>query len=251
MATSYDDHVATLYRAPTTRSWQNARAFPQSSRLRGKGPRRAPRQVEAADGLGVGGNQLWWRAREAFDELFESGRRLKRGELAATAAHRQALAELNARAKTLLDEAGHASNEATLCRVTATLSALAATGFDPDPPGALSGDRDPPGFDCFELGAGLPENRGPSRRKNLRGKPNPRKLRKPPRIASAARSNAHGKSNANGSKPALRTSKRDTELQARKVERLQGELAAAEVSLREEQTRLAELEARLAELAAD
>jgi hypothetical protein len=39
-----------------------------------------------------------------------------------------------------------------LRRITSTLTALAATGsFDPDPPGALQGDRDPPGFDVAGL----------------------------------------------------------------------------------------------------
>jgi uncharacterized membrane protein YdfJ with MMPL/SSD domain len=44
-----------------------------------------------------------------------------------------------------------------LRRVTQTLSALAATGgFDPDPPGALSADRDPPGFEAVGIGGLAP-----------------------------------------------------------------------------------------------
>lgn len=95
-------------------------------------------------------NQLWWQARELFDELLATGERLRQGELAASASHREALAALRSRAAGLLTEGGHAVNDATLRRVATTLSALAATGsFDPDPPGALSADRDPPGFDAL------------------------------------------------------------------------------------------------------
>src|SRR5262249_1531955 len=56
------------------------------------------------------------------------------------------------RAATLLAAAGHPASEATLRRVIMNLSAVAAAGsFDPDPAGALTGDRDPPGFDLAGL----------------------------------------------------------------------------------------------------
>jgi len=98
-------------------------------------------------------NQLWWHARAAFEALFEIARRLRDGKLEAAAAHREALARLRVQAMNILTDAGHGATEATLRRVTLTLSALAAAGgWDPDPPGALSADRDPPGFEA--LGAG-------------------------------------------------------------------------------------------------
>ncbi len=98
-------------------------------------------------------NQLWWHARTAFEALFETARRLRDGKLEAAAAHREALARLRVQATNILTDAGHGATEATLRRVTLTLSALAAAGgWDPDPPGALSADRDPPGFEA--LGAG-------------------------------------------------------------------------------------------------
>src|SRR3954470_22404359 len=95
-------------------------------------------------------DQLWWRARDAFEALFATAEQLRRGELGAAAAHRDAIAGLRAQAAQLLGEAGHAANEATLRRVTQTLSALAAAGgWAPDLPGALSADRDPPGFEAL------------------------------------------------------------------------------------------------------
>jgi hypothetical protein len=99
-------------------------------------------------------NQLWWHARKAFDELFSTAERLRDADAdpEATAAHRDAITELRTRAAKLLTDAGKSASEGTLRRVTSTLAALAAAGgFDPEPPGALKGDRDPPGFEVAGL----------------------------------------------------------------------------------------------------
>lgn len=94
-------------------------------------------------------NQLYWHARDPVDGLFAAAEHLRAGDLSATTAHRDALAQLRQRATSILDEAGHAANEATLRRIALTLSALAAAGtWDPDAPGQLSTERDPPGFDA-------------------------------------------------------------------------------------------------------
>lgn len=102
-------------------------------------------------------DQLWWRARDAFDALFETAERVRRGDLGATAAHREAVARLRARAGEILGDAEHGAGEATLRRVTQTLAALAAAGgWEPDLPGALSADRDPPGFEAIGIGNVIP-----------------------------------------------------------------------------------------------
>lgn len=99
-------------------------------------------------------NQLWWNARESFEQLFEGSGRLRRGDRTAAIAHRDALVALRSRAAQLLADSGHSATDATLRRVATTLSALAAAGsFAPDPPGALAADRDPPGFDTLGDGA--------------------------------------------------------------------------------------------------
>lgn len=98
-------------------------------------------------------NQLWWQEREAFEKLLETAERLRDGDLGGTAAHREALTVLRSKAAAILTAADHAATEGTLRRIQTTLSAIAATGnFDPDPPGALADDRDPPGFEA----AGIP-----------------------------------------------------------------------------------------------
>jgi hypothetical protein len=97
-------------------------------------------------------NQLYWHARDAFDEMLATAEQLRKGHLKASASHREAIAKLRKRAATILEDSGHAATEATLRRVTTTLSALAATGgFDPDPPGTLDADRDPPGFEAVGI----------------------------------------------------------------------------------------------------
>lgn len=102
-------------------------------------------------------NQLWWKERQGFERLIALAARVKAGEREASKAHREQLAQLREQAAQLLREAGNAAAEATLRRVTMTLSALAAQGgFSPDPPGALSADRDPPGFEALGGGASVP-----------------------------------------------------------------------------------------------
>jgi hypothetical protein len=103
-------------------------------------------------------NQLWWQARDAFEELFDTAAELRGGKLSASPAHRKTLAKLEARAQQLLSEGGHGANDATLRRIKMTLSALAAAGsFEPDTPGALSKDREPPGFEAFGISSSSDE----------------------------------------------------------------------------------------------
>lgn len=97
-------------------------------------------------------NQLWWLEQGSFAALLANARRMSIGDLTGTVEHRRVLGELREAARRLLTEAGHPANEATLRRSMTTLSALAAAGgFDPDRPGALQSDRDPPGFEALTL----------------------------------------------------------------------------------------------------
>jgi hypothetical protein len=95
-------------------------------------------------------NQLWRHARDEMDALFAAAKQVRDGDLAATAIHREVLADLRERAGELLRADGSAANEPTLRRIMQTLQALAAAGgFDPDKPGQLTTDRDPPGFEAL------------------------------------------------------------------------------------------------------
>ncbi len=91
-------------------------------------------------------------ARDAFAQMRATAEQLRKGHLKASADHRDAIAKLRKRAATLLEDAGHAATEATLRRVTTTLAALAATGsWEPDLPGTLAADLDPPGFEAVGI----------------------------------------------------------------------------------------------------
>jgi hypothetical protein len=97
-------------------------------------------------------NQLYWRSRDAFDEMVAAAGRVRRGDLGATGAYREAIATLRKGAEGILKGDGHGVTEAVLRRVTATLAAVAVNGFDPDAPGTLVADRDPPGFEAAGTG---------------------------------------------------------------------------------------------------
>ena len=101
-------------------------------------------------------NQLWREARGDMESLLAAGRAIRAGERDAWTEQRALLGRLVERAGALLAAHGHAATPATLRRVNNTLQALsAAGGFDPDPPGQLSVEREPPGFDAM-AGATLP-----------------------------------------------------------------------------------------------
>jgi hypothetical protein len=151
MTSSYDESLTALYRAPHE-SFVSERTR-LAAELKAGGDKAGAARLAKLARPTISAwvvNQLWWHAREPFNALFESAQQLRTGKLAARARHREALAQLGKHAQRLLTESDHAATEATLRRVTMTLSGLAAAGsFDPDPEGALSKDRDPPGFDAF------------------------------------------------------------------------------------------------------
>src|SRR5262245_31978327 len=141
--------LETLYKAPLAEFISERKRL--AAELRAAGDEDAAQELSrrrrpTASAWAV--NQLYWQARDAFDALLAAGARLRKGDLGETSAYRTALGELRKRAAAVLEGASHSASATTLSRVTGTLAALAAAGsFDPDPPGALSADREPPGFD--------------------------------------------------------------------------------------------------------
>jgi hypothetical protein len=252
MATAYEDALNELYRAPhdafvTERARLSAElktGGDKTGAARLAKLRRPPLSAWVV-------NQLWRQAREEFEELFSTAERLRAGDLSASAAHRKAVTGLAGRAGSLLEAAGHAATEATLRRVTATLSALAATGsFDPDPPGALTGDRDPPGFGA----SGMTMTFAPSSSGTSHADPQLREEAVAEPAESAAerrlRKQERAKKQAEHQRilVTLRAANREAEAHTKKIERLRAELEAAEEQLEKERARISELEARRLEL---
>ena len=155
MASQYDEAVAALYQAPHGEFVTERKRL--AAELKAAGDKAGAAKLAKLGRPPTSAwtvNQLWWHARDAFEALFESAEKLRKGDLSATGEHRDAIAKLRQHAQKILTEAGHGTTEATLRRVTTTLAALAASGgFGPDPEGALSADRDPPGFEAVGISA--------------------------------------------------------------------------------------------------
>jgi hypothetical protein len=104
-------------------------------------------------------NQLYWRYRDAFDELLATGQRFRKAQTSgkivnmreALDARREALLQLSDLATEILRDAGHNPSLDTLRRINTTLEALSAfaSSADGPTPGRLTQDVDPPGFDSF------------------------------------------------------------------------------------------------------
>lgn len=104
-------------------------------------------------------NQLYWRHRDAFDELIATTQRFRKAQTSgkmvnmreALDARREALLHLSDLATEVLGDAGHNPSLDTLRRITTTLEAMSA--YSPlsggPTPGRLTHDIDPPGFDSF------------------------------------------------------------------------------------------------------
>jgi DNA repair exonuclease SbcCD ATPase subunit len=250
---SYDEAVQALYRAPLDQFVAERKRLSDELKASEPGSAKLFAKLPRPSVSAWATNQLWWRERDAFEELFETGERLRAGELEATAAHRKATNRLVTLAGDILRDAGHGASEATLRRVSANLGALAAQGgFEPDQPGALRSDRDPPGFGALE-GASFPE-RAPDTE--------PAKAPKPALVASDAEERARAQAerkrvaeeqarlraerkNAEG---ALRAATAVVETRGRERERLAKELAAVDSELEQAQAQVERLTARLREL---
>jgi hypothetical protein len=152
MAQSYDDAIRELYRAQQADFVSERKRL--SNALKATGDKSGAARLAKLTRPTLSAwavNQLFWQNPSDFEELFATAKRLRRGELGAMPEHRRLLASLTARAATLLRDSGHAASDAISRRVTANLSAIAAAGgFAPDPAGALTSDRDPPGFEAID-----------------------------------------------------------------------------------------------------
>ena len=107
-------------------------------------------------------NQLYWRHRDAFDRLLDTGERFRKAQGAHLAgksadvrgpleARRTSLAELVKLAAATLREAGSSATPENMRRVTTTLEALSTYGRLPEAPpaGRLVDDVEPPGFETL------------------------------------------------------------------------------------------------------
>ncbi|RYZ07765.1 MAG: hypothetical protein EOO73_10560 [Myxococcales bacterium] len=253
---AYDDAVTALYRAPFADFVAERKRL--AAELKATGDKDGSARLAKLARPPVSAwavNQLWWEARDDFEQLIAVAARVKSGDRDASKAHRTQLTKLRDQAAELLRGAGNAAAEATLRRVTTTLSAIAAQGdFGPDAPGALSADRDPPGFEALGF-AGAPARvspppaaeKSPSAAEARHAEAEQRRLEAERRRAEeeerkrrlAERERLSG---------AIRDARAQEKSQQREQSRLQRELEDAEQSLKETQALLERLEQELASL---
>jgi hypothetical protein len=263
---AYADAVAELYQVPITKFVAERKRL--ADELKAGGDSAAAKQLLARHRPTASAwvvNQLYWHARAAFDEMMAAAERLREGDLSATPAHRDAIAKLRKRAATLLEDSGNSATEATLRRVTTTLSSLAATGgFDPDPPGALARDRDPPGFEAVGI-IGEPVARAqPAAKAKHGGKQAVAAARVVQRDAEAVEQQRRREEMAEKKRAederkrrsgerhrleaALRTARADVDSRERAIKSLEKQLEKSRADVDDAQAIVADLERRLAAL---
>ena len=160
---SKDSEVDALFKLalPEFTAARNALA----SKLQKAGDKAAAAEVKALAKPPVSAwvvNQIYWRARAAFDRLMTAGARLRQAQASQLAGHstnlrevltthREAVTELSRQAAAILSESGHPASPDIMRRVTMTLEGLAAQGLlaGAPAPGRLAADVDPPGFETI------------------------------------------------------------------------------------------------------
>lgn len=252
MAPSYEEAVDALYRAAPDGFVAERKRL--AAELKGAGDKGGAQKLGALEKPSISVwvvNQLYREQRERFDELLEVAAKLRGGDLAVAGEHREALAEMRRLAADRLRDAGHSANEATLRKVSASLAAIAAAGgFDPDPPGALRADRDPPGFGEMDAAsfAGLPK-RTPSREKSeydAAGKAAREKEERAKKEREEQR--AAARSEQRRLQAELRAAEAELEERKRELERSRRRVSDAEDVVTKAQRELERVSARLREL---
>ena len=237
----YESAVQELYQAPLAQFVTERKRL--ATELRAAGDRDGATALLARKRPTVSAwviNQLYWHARDAFDAMLATAAKLREGDLSVQPAHRDAIAKLRKRAATFLEDAGHSASEATLRRVTTTLAALsAAGGFDPDPPGALAEDRDPPGFELQPVPVERHGHDGHAKDDNA-------KLRA--RAHAIAEEQKRRRAEHERLEAALRTAKGEVHARERDVHALEKQLHDAKAAVDKARAAVAELEAKIAEL---
>lgn len=257
---AYDEALATLYRAAFGEFVAERKRLAGELKAAGDKAGSALLLKLARPPISVWAvNQLWWREREAFEALIRAASQVKVGDREAGQRHREALGKLRERGTQILLEGGNGASEQTLRRVTTTLSAVAATGgFEPDAPGALSADREPPGFEALGFGAATSTSVGASSSATTStstpGGTNPAVEAAALRAAEAERRRAEAAererrlAERERLSAALRDAQALRETQQHELGRLRSELDSAEQGLRQTQALLAKLEQQLANL---
>lgn len=255
MPPSYEEAVEILYRAAPDGFVAERKRL--AAELKAGGEKAAAQKLSALEKPSMSVwvvNQLYREERKRFDELLAVAAKLRGGDLSVAAEHREALAEMRRLAADRLRDAGHSANEATLRKVSASLAAIAAAGgFDPDPPGALRTDRDPPGFGEMDLAsfAALPKKAEPREKSadNAKAREDA-KAREKEQREKKEREEQHAAAKAEQRRLQAELRARESELEERKreLERSRRRVSDAEDAVTKAERELERVSARVREL---
>jgi hypothetical protein len=155
--------IDALFMLPLTEFTGARNALAAKLKKNGRGDEAARVKALAKPSISVWAvNQLYWNHREEFDRLIASADRFHKaqtspggGKIAdmrtALDARREALTDLSDLATSLLRDADHNPSLDIIRRITTTLEAMSvyASRSDAPPPGRLTHDVDPPGFESL------------------------------------------------------------------------------------------------------
>ena len=148
------DQIDELYQQPLSEFTRARNALAKT--LGGDAGKRV-RALEKPTVVAWAVNQVFWRARVAFDRVMKGGAELRKAQLAAlqgrTAdvrsandAHRRAIADAVAAAERIAAESGSKPSPDALAR---TFEALSLAASPPEPPGRLADALQPAGFEAL------------------------------------------------------------------------------------------------------
>src|SRR5438105_7015289 len=190
-------------------------------------------------------NQLYWRHREAFDELIATGQRFRKAQVTgkmvnmreALEARREAISHLSDLATELLRNAGHNPSLDTLRRIATTLEALSVATSTSDRPtlGRLTEDIDPPGFDSlasFTPSAGITKRAAEPPRVSL-GKKAVIASNKTQEAAAEASRQKERQARINSAKASLQQARKSLTAARAAVKSLEGAQKKAEATAKE------------------
>jgi hypothetical protein len=214
-------------------------------------------------------NQLYWRHRDEFDRLIDTGERFRRAQAAHLAgksadvraplnARREALSSLARIAAETLASGGYSATPDMMRRITTTLEALSTYGSLPAAPraGRLTDDVDPPGFET--LAALVPRvgevkresDEGPTRVLPFRSE-TPKGRHKETPDEAARRRDEERKAEVAAAKTSVQQAEHALRDARSKAEQAEAALKKAATRAKEVERQRAEIEKRFAKVRAD
>jgi hypothetical protein len=151
---SDDEQIDELYRGPLSEFTASRNALVKT--VRGADATRL-RKLAKPTSVAWAVNQVYWNARKIYDQLLKSGERVRKSQIAAlegkkadvreaSDAHRRAIADAVKEGQRLAAAAGSQPGADALMR---TFEALSLAAEPPEPPGRLTKELQPAGFEAL------------------------------------------------------------------------------------------------------